>query len=190
MMNRIRHIFQSHEMAEGRPFFIITTFLLLITSALTLFDEPDPMPVNRLPLFVLLMILHLSLHWLSGYAAANGRWGAAYLVGQGVLALAITLVSGRPELALAMYAALIAETLGLFGLTRMAVAGVIYYLLLTAVSFYLLGGLPLMAEWASPVLSTLTLIILFMVLYRRQSEARAEQPDPVGGTGNCPQPTG
>jgi len=82
------------------------------------------------------------------------------------------LVSQHPELVLAMFAALIAETLGLFGLTRLAAVGVIYYLLLTAVSYYALGGLPMMAEWASPVISTLTLIVLFMVLYRRQSEAR------------------
>lgn len=164
-------------MAEGRPFFLVTTFVLIITSVLTIFEQPNPMPLNRLPLFVTLMILHLALHWLSGFAAANARSRVAYLVGQGILALALVLVSQQAELALAMYAALIAETLGLFGLTRLAAAGVIYYLVLTAVSYYVLGGLPLMAEWASPVISTLTLIVLFMVLYRRQSEARASSQD-------------
>ena len=118
------------------------------------------------------MILHLALHWLSGFATASARWRVAYLIGQGILALTLVLVSQQPGLALAMFAALIAETLGLFGLTRLAAAGVIYYSLLTAASYYALGGLPLMAEWASPVISTLTLIVLFMVLYRRQSEAR------------------
>jgi len=172
MMNTIRHIFQSDEMAEGRPFFLVTTFVLIITSALTIFEQPNPMPLNRLPLFVALMIGHLALHWLSGFAAASARWRVAYIIGQGVLALALVLVSQQPELVLAMFAALIAETLGLFGLTRLAAVGVIYYLLLTAVSYYALGGLPMMAEWASPVISTLTLIVLFMVLYRRQSEAR------------------
>lgn len=172
MMKSIRAIFHSKEMAETRPFNLIITFVLLITSALTLFEAPNLMPVNRLPLFVGLMALHLVLHWISGYVAARDRWGILYLLLQGVLALALVLVSQQPALALALFATLIAETLGLFGLTRLAVSGVIGYLLLTAVSFYALGGLPLMAAWVSPVISTMVLLIIFMVLYRRQSEAR------------------
>ena len=172
MMKTIRAIFRSDELVETRPFNLIITFVLLITSALTLFAAPNPMPVNRLPLFVGLMVLHLALHWMSGYVAARDRWGVLYLLVQGVLALALVLVSQQPELALALFATLIAETLGLFGLTRLAVSGVIGYLILTAVSFYALGGQPLIAEWMSPVISTMFLLIIFMVLYRRQSEAR------------------
>jgi hypothetical protein len=92
-----------------------------------------------------------------------------YLLVQGILALALVLVPQQPALALALFATLIAETLGLFGLTRLAVSGVIGYLILTAVSFYALGGQPLMAEWAEPVISTMFLLIIFMILYRRQS---------------------
>ena len=62
MMKTIRSIFHSDKMAETRPFNLIITFILIITSALTLFAAPNPMPVNRLPLFVGLMALHLALH--------------------------------------------------------------------------------------------------------------------------------
>ncbi len=173
-MNTIRHIVQSDETAEARPFYLVITFTLLITSALTLFEHPDPLPVARLPLFAILMTLHLGLHWASSYAVAHKRWRVAYLVVQGVLAFALVLISQQPELTLTVFAALIAETLGLFGLTRLAVAGVIGYLLLTAVSFLMLGGSLLLTEWASPAASTMTLLIIFMVLYRRQSESREQ----------------
>lgn len=172
MMETVRAFFQSEETAEGRPFYLIITILLLATTALTLFQPPTPMPTRRLPLFIGLLALHLMLHWLSGHAVAHQRWRVVYMPVQGSLALALALVSQRPELTLAMFAALIAETLGLFGLTRQAAAGVIGYLLLTAAGFYVLGGPSLMAEWAPPVISTMALLILFMVLYRRQSEAR------------------
>jgi NarL family two-component system sensor histidine kinase YdfH len=95
-----------------------------------------------------------------------------YLLVQGALALTLALVTQQPELALTMFAALTAETLGLFGSSRLAVGGVIGYLILTGASFYLLGGQPMFTEWVSPATSTMTLLILFMVLYRRQSKAR------------------
>ena len=172
MMNTIRTVFQSDELAEARPFYIILTVIILITCALTLFQPPNPIPFSRLPLFGLLLALHLGLHWSSVFVAERSGWREAYLLGQGGLAFALVMVSQRPELALTLYAALIAETLGLFGLTRLTAVSVGGYVLFTFVGFYLLGGQPLVAEWVSPTVSTLTLLIIFMVLYRRQSEAR------------------
>ncbi len=174
MKNAIRLAFQSDELAEARPFYLIITFTLLTTAALTLFEPPNPMPLSRLPLFALLMALHVALHWLSSYAVVHVRWRVPYLLGQGVLALALVGVSQRPELTLTLFAALMTETLGLFGLKRLAVAGAVGYIGLTAVSFFMLGGLSLLMEWLSPVVSTMFLLIIFIVLYRRQSEAREQ----------------
>ncbi|MCA9926056.1 MAG: sensor histidine kinase, partial [Anaerolineales bacterium] len=155
-------------------FYLIITFILLSTVSLTLFDPPNPMPLSRLPLFVVLLALHLVLHWLSSYAAIYTQWRIPYLLGQGVVVLALLAVSQRPELALALFATLITETLGLFGLTRVTVLGVVGYIGLTAVSFIMLGGISLLVEWLSPIVSTITLLIIFIVMYRRQSEAREQ----------------
>jgi NarL family two-component system sensor histidine kinase YdfH len=180
MMERTRALLQSEEGAEARPFYVITTVLLLAVTALTLFQPPSPMPTRRLPLFVALLALHLLLHWLSGRAVAHERRRLLYLPLQGGLALALALISQRPELALAMFAALVAETLGLLGLTGPAVAAVAGYLSLMGISFYALGGWALIAAWAEPVISTMALLILFMVLYRRQTEARAQSQELLG----------
>lgn len=174
MMKKITAILQSDELAEVRPFYLIITFTLLTTSALTLFEPPNPMPLSRLPLFAGLMVLHLALHWSSSYAAVHTRWRIPYLLGQGALALALVAVSRRPELALTLFAALMTETLGLFGLSRLAVAGAAGYIGLTAVSFFMLGGVSLFMEWLSPAVSTMFLLFIFIVMYRRQSEAREQ----------------
>lgn len=171
-MKTIRHILQNDEMAEARPFYLITTFALLATAALTLFALPNPMPIARLPLFIALMALHVALHWLSGFVVTQVRWHLPYLFIQGVLAFSLAMVSQQPELALTMFAALTAATLGLLGLIRLAVGGVIGYLVLMIVSFFLLGGQAMFAEWAAAATSTMTLLIIFMVLYRRQLEER------------------
>jgi NarL family two-component system sensor histidine kinase YdfH len=180
MMERTRALLQGEEGAEARPFYVITTVLLLAVTALTLFQAPAPMPTRRLPLFVGLLALHLALHWLSGYAATHGRWRLLYLPLQGGLALALALISQRPELTLAMFAALVAETLGLLGLTRVAAVAVAGYLSLMGAGFYALGGWVLIADWAEPAISTMALLILFMALYRRQTEARARSQELLG----------
>ena len=174
MLKSIRPIFQTDEFAEARPFYLIITFILLSTVSLTLFEPPNPMTLSRLPLFGLLFAFHLTLHWVSSYAASHTRWRIPYLLGQGVLALALVAIAQHPGLALALFATLVTETLGLFGLTRVPVLGVVGYLGLTAVSYLMLGGPTLLMEWVSPTVSTMTLLIIFIVMYRRQSEARKE----------------
>ncbi|MCB8977634.1 MAG: sensor histidine kinase [Ardenticatenaceae bacterium] len=174
MLKSIRPIFQTDEFAEARPFYLIITFILLSTVSLTLFEPPNPMTLSRLPLFGLLFAFHLALHWVSSYAASHTQWRIPYLLGQGVLALAQVAIAQHPGLALALFATLVTETLGLFGLTRVPVLGVVGYLGLTAVSYLMLGGPTLLMEWVSPTVSTMTLLIIFIVMYRRQSEARKE----------------
>lgn len=174
MINTIHTIFQSDEHAEARPFFFILTILILITAALSLFQPPTPMPTSRLPLFVALLAIHLLLHWMSVFAFERTGWREAYLLVQGGLAFTLVLVSLRPELALTLFAALVAETIGIYGLTRLAAAGVVGFVLATFGSLFLLGGQIMIGEWASPTISTLALFIIFMVMYRRQTEAREE----------------
>ena len=103
---------------------------------------------------------------------AQKRWRVGYLLIQGFLVLVIIFVLQRPELVLPLFASLIGVTLGWFGLTRLAMGSVIAYLMLTALSYYTLGGSNLIADWASPVISTMLLLIIFIILYRRQVEAQ------------------
>ncbi len=170
MVDNVRALMRQEESAGARPFYVLTTVILLAVSAFTLFRPPGAMPLARLPLFLSLLAAHLALHWLSGGLVR--RQGARYLAVQAALATALALVSGRPELTLALFAALIAETLGLFGLTWQAGAAVVGYALLAGLSFTIIGGAALLGSWLAPSTSTIALLVAFMALYRRQEEAR------------------
>lgn len=170
MVESVRLLLRQGESAGANSFYVLTTVILLAVSAFTLFRSPAPMPIARLPLFLSLLILHLALHWLS--AGLARRQGTLYLVVQAALATGLALVSGQPELTLALFAALIAETLGLFGLTWQAGAAAAGYALLAGLSFYAIGGAPLLGDWLPPSASTMALLVAFMALYRRQDEAR------------------
>lgn len=172
MMEPVRDFFQSEEMAETRPFYLIITALLLGVSALTLFQSPVAVTAGRLALFLTLLTFHLILHWASAHAVTHSRWRLIYLPLQAVVASALALLSQRPELTLALFATLVAETLGLYGLRRLAAAGVIGYISVMIGAFLALGGLPLLAEWTGAIVPTMALLILFMILFRRQADAR------------------
>jgi two-component system, NarL family, sensor histidine kinase YdfH len=170
-------IFQSDGFADARPFYVIITFTLLITSALTLFETPDPMPLARLPLFSALLALHIALHWFSNFVAVQKGWPKRYLLAQAFLAVAVSLVSQQPEIVISLFVTLIAETLGLIGLTRLAATAVIGYTALAGATFYLIGGQAVLAQWSPTAFSTIFLFVIFMILYRRQMVARQHSQD-------------
>jgi len=170
-------IFQSDGFADARPFYVIITFALLITSAFTLFEVPDPMPLARLPLFGTLLASHIVLHWFSNFVAVQQGRPKRYLLAQALLAVAVSLVSQQPEIVISLFVTLIAETLGLIGLTRLAATAVIGYTALAGATFYLIGGPTVLAQWSPPAFSTIFLFVIFMILYRRQVVARQHSQD-------------
>jgi NarL family two-component system sensor histidine kinase YdfH len=117
------------------------------------------------------MILHIALHWLSGFTTTSNHLSIAYLGLQGGLGLMAVLVSGAPELTLAIFATMIGETIGVFGTSRLARLAVAIFLVLTPTSYFLIGGQETFENWLSPTISTMIILIIFMVIFRRQLDA-------------------
>ncbi|MBT3712081.1 MAG: hypothetical protein HOG15_01880, partial [Anaerolineae bacterium] len=162
---------QREKMGEGRSFYIFLTLLFGIISVLVAYNSPLLQSPLRLVGFIVIMFLHIGLHWLSFLSISNIRFSIAYLVTQGVLSMLIILLSGAPELALAIFAAMIGETIGTFGTSRLSWSAVVAFLVLTPVSYILVGGTETLQNWLSPTLSTMIILIVFMVLFRRQLES-------------------
>ena len=159
---------------EGHPFFLVTTILLVSVAVLLFPAFSARFTVWHWAAFIFLLPTHIALHWISARFFHDKRLRIAYLAAQGVLALALIWLTASPEMTLALFASLIAETIGLLGVTRLTAVAVIGYLLLTVLSFLMLGGTTLLQEWDSPLISTFALLIIFMVLYRRQTDAREQ----------------
>jgi len=162
---------QKEVLGEGRPFLIVLTLILGVISIIVAYNAPQlqaPLPLIG---FIIIMLLHISLHWLNGFCVGNTRLSLAYLITQGALSMLAILISGAPELALAIFASLIGETIGTFGTSRLSWSAVTAFLVLTPASYILVGGMETLQNWLSPTLSTMIILIIFMVLFRKQLES-------------------
>ena len=159
---------------EGRPFYIIITLILGVVSILVASNSPKLQASFPLLCFIVVMLLHISLHWLSSFSLIDLKFNIAYLSIQGVLGLSAVLISGAPEMALAIFATMIGEIIGMFGISRFTIFSVIIFLILTPLSYLLIGGIELLNSWLSPILSTMTILIAFMALFHRQVETSAQ----------------
>ena len=159
---------------EGYPFFLVIT-ILLVSVTVILFPAFSARFIGwQWAAFIFLLPTHVALHWISPRFLHDKRLRIAYLAVQGMFAFALVWLTASPELALALFASLIAETIGSLGVTWLTAVAVIGYLLLTLLGFLMLGGTDLLQEWDSPLVSTLSLLIIFMILYRRQTESREQ----------------
>jgi len=157
---------------EGRPFFLLITFLLSVISLLVVFERLILGSPIRLAAYTGLLAVHIALHWVSGRIVDVPRWRLAYMILQGVSGFGVIWLGESPELVLAVFSALIGETIGLFGIKRQVWGAIIGYLLLLIAGYYVVGGIDTLTGWSSPTISTVLILIIFMVLYRRQLEAR------------------
>lgn len=159
---------------ESHPFFLVIT-IMLVSVVVILFPEFSARFTGwHWAALAILLPVHIALHWVSPRFFSNSRLRIIYLAAQGLLAFALVWLTGSPQLALAMFASLIAETIGLLGITWATAAAVAAYLLLILSVFLMLGGTDLLSDWDSPLISTLSLLIIFMLLYRRQVESREQ----------------
>ncbi|MBC8508696.1 MAG: hypothetical protein H8D34_27880, partial [Chloroflexi bacterium] len=168
---------QKEKMGEGRSFYIVLTLILGIISIIVAYNSPLLQSPLRLVGFITIMLLHIGLHWLSFLIIDNTRLSIAYLMTQGVLSMLAIFISGAPELVLAIFATMIGETIGTFGTSWLSWSAVFTFLVLTPLSYLLVGGLETLQDWLSPTISTMIILIIFMVLFRRQleSSARAQE---------------
>ncbi|MCP4419465.1 MAG: sensor histidine kinase [Chloroflexi bacterium] len=165
---------QRETMGEGRPFYIVMSLLLTAVSLLIIANDPTLHDPSILSLFVGLMALHIGIHWLSPHIAADKHGTIEYLITQAVLAFVLVWISDSPALSLALFSAMIGETIGTHGLTRLVFGSVTSYLFLMIGGYFLIGGLDTFMDWLSATFSTTLLLIIFMVLYRRQLDTNEQ----------------
>jgi NarL family two-component system sensor histidine kinase YdfH len=101
------------------------------------------------------------------------RASAIYIVVQGALAFALPLIAQADYLVMGLFLALIGETVGiLWNVTRIAIA-VVMYLALAALDLLLLSENNSLATWALAAVPMTLFVIVYVVLYSRQTQARA-----------------
>ena len=163
---------QREEERETRPFFIVVTVVLAFLYGRAVYVWPElRQPAHLIP-FTALMLIHAALHWLSP-RLASGRAGMLYLAVQGALAFVLTMLARDVSTVLGLYGALIGQAVGILRRTRLIAVGIVAYLGLAAINIILLGGWADLSTWALLAAVMTLFIVTYVVLFTRQTEARA-----------------
>jgi NarL family two-component system sensor histidine kinase YdfH len=156
---------------EELPFFLFLTLVLVLLYGYTVNTVPELRAPGRLIPFTLLMLAHGVLHWISPRLEHYPRWVIGYLVLQGALAFALTMLAGEWAI-ISLYTALIGEAVGLARDRRLAAAATVLYLALAVLSFLLISDRQELLTSVVMLGMAALFSVFFVVLYNRQADAR------------------
>ena len=159
---------------DPRLFTWFLTLVMAIMYTVALLDRPALRAPFQLAAFTILFIIHVLLHWQIERIFEKPRLLLAYILVQGLLGFAISWMAAHEAVAFAIYMALFGEAIGMFGLTRRGLLATLYYFTLAFISIQqTITSLPpaLLVVTALPVL---IFVVIYVVLYRRQTDAREQ----------------
>jgi two-component system, NarL family, sensor histidine kinase YdfH len=157
---------------DPRLLMLFLTIIVLGMYAVSIVTVPAVRQPLTLVIFTLFIVIHLILHWMLERLTQNPKWIPWYIISQGLIALAATLLSGTVGMVYALFMGLIGEGIGLLGLKRGGVLAVAYYLLLSLMGFTYYTGISSAGWWAVGTLPIVIFVATYVTLYMRQVEAR------------------
>ncbi|MDX1437785.1 MAG: sensor histidine kinase [Anaerolineales bacterium] len=171
-------IHEQTEVQAGRESWL---FLLVVSAVLVglyvyaLYLNPALREPPELLVLSGLMLLHMGLYWgmlwLPPYQ--NRSW-IIYLAVQTLLATAIVLYTRNPAVVFGLYAPLIGLSVGVFRDRRLAAGAVVICLGLIAAAMVTLEGTESLVDSAIFIIPMVVFVIIYVVLFNRQVEARAQ----------------
>jgi NarL family two-component system sensor histidine kinase YdfH len=162
------------------PFFLILSAAFVFVYFQTVFSNAALRVPVRLILFTVLMAAHIALHWLS-IRVLQWHREEIYLVVQSVLAFAIVSLGGSIGPLLALYMGLIGETIGLLGQKpRWRIIAVAAMLGLSLLNYILQVSRTEWYWWFVAMLPMTFFVVVYVVLYSRQAEARRQAQELLG----------
>lgn len=155
------------------PFFIFLTVVLMMIYALAVATSPELRAPLRLAPFTLLMVAHIGLYWSVGLWSKNPPRILLYLVLQGALAFVMVMIGRHLALTLGLFMGLVGVTAGLLKLTPLSIGVMTFYMLLSLIGYGMQGNWADLSWWFIAAAPMTTFVVIYVVLYGRQGEARA-----------------
>ncbi len=163
--------------ANDRATFSFFYFLVVILTGIAVWSmiaSPKlKQPVYWVP-FVILNLVHLVLHWsIIGFQYKPSQY-IVYIVGQGALVFAICGLSGMPYISYGLFMALIGEAMGMFSTTSRKTVAVLFYLVLSLLTYYVFMPETDLLGWLLPFVPMTLFVIIYVNLYLKQIGARMQ----------------
>ncbi len=160
------------DVREARVFFVIVTLALGGSAILVVNSIPALRAPARLIPFVILMVLHIALYWLSPAFMLSLQRTVGYLSFQAGLVFIITLFPHDLSIILSLYPALLGIAVGMQREKRRIVAVIIVWLCLATLNLLLVLGFAVLPTWLMFAPPLTLFVVIYVVLYLRQVEAR------------------
>lgn len=157
---------------DYRIFFAFMTIILAGMYFVSIKSNPALQHLWNGTLFTILMVAHITIHWLVVRIIQTPSRKALYIIGQGLLALVITHLSQNTGMVFSLYMALIGETIGFLGINRWSVLSTLYFLVLSLLNLAVFTNLNNAIYWLVTVIPITIFISMYVTLYVRQAEAR------------------
>ena len=157
---------------DYRIFFAFMTIILAGMYFVSIKSNPALQQLWNGTLFTILMVAHITIHWLVVRIIQTPSRKALYIIGQGLLALVITHLSQNTGMVFSLYMALIGETIGFLGINRWSVLSTLYFLVLSLLNLAVFTNLNNAIYWLVTVIPITIFISMYVTLYVRQAEAR------------------
>jgi NarL family two-component system sensor histidine kinase YdfH len=140
----------------------------------SMFQKPELQTPLTAVVFLVLVLVHILLHWVLGIIESQPEKLFWYVIFQGVLTFAISWMSGQIGVVFALYMGLLGEAVGLFGLKRRAFFSGVYYLTLAAINATLMMDLASVGWALVGIVPMVFFVVAYVALYMRQAEAREQ----------------
>ncbi len=159
---------------ETRPFFWFLILVLLLLYGISIYSSPELRQPAKFVPYTVLFFIHIVLHWYMPYLITQTRRLALYLLVQIILVTLLILISMQTTVVIGLYGALAGETIGILEDWRRSLVALVGYLTLIGITFGLIWGWDAAPGWLGSALIMLLFVLVYVVLFLRQLNARAE----------------
>jgi NarL family two-component system sensor histidine kinase YdfH len=172
-MEKIRAVFREWMRQTEMPFMVFLTMVFVFIYIATVVESAALRNPLILFLFTVLFNFHIVLHWMSLRWAERNRSIDLYLALQGAMVFVLVQMAGTLAALFGLYLGLIGEAVGLLQKPRRIAMGVLILLALSSASYLIITAGTNLQWWALAILPMTIFVIMYVVLYGRQAEARA-----------------
>ena len=148
-------------------------FLMMTMYIWSFFLTPRLLKLVYLFPFTGLFLIHLFLHSRISWVEKQPDWLVGYTILQGILAFAITWLSGNVGMVFCLFMALVGELLAFYKITVRGLLATGYLLALAFTNFALILGYKQAGWFLLGTIPTIIFVGIYVILYTRQAEANA-----------------
>lgn len=156
---------------ETRSFFWFMTLILTGLTIFTIVSQENLHSLKKIIPIVLLMAVHIILHWMLRYFLNRRGWTIGYMLVQGTITAVLILITKNSGVAMGLTLALLGEAIGVYGLNKRGVFAGLYYFCISLGFFIWIVGLQEIIWWLIATIPMIVFVALYVELYSRQSRA-------------------